>query len=102
MSNENCETTIEESGIGPDKDEDATPSVTKWDIKSYSPTKKRIVFVALCILHILIFVFFNLPYTYLPLYNETRKISTSSTGLILGSAAIGLTLAGLFIAPIAI
>ena len=102
MSNGNSETKIEENGTDPAKDEDASPSAAKWDIKSYSPTKKRILFVAMCIFHILTFVFFNLPYTYLPLYNEARKISTSWTGLILGAAAVGLTLACLFVAPIAI
>ncbi|KAL5271649.1 hypothetical protein ACHWQZ_G002054 [Mnemiopsis leidyi] len=96
MTEKQCATGIEENGVAPEN------GVAKWDIKSYSPTKKRILFVAMCIFHILTFVFFNLPYTYLPLYNEERNISTSWTGLILGAAAVGLTIACLVIAPIAI
>ena len=74
----------------------------KWDISSYSPIKKKILFVAMCIFHILTFVFFNLPYSYLPLYNEDRHVSTSITGLILGAASAGLCLACIVIAPITI
>ena len=81
-------------------DPDTPPS--KWDIKSYSPNKKRILFGAMCIFHIFTFVFFNLPYSYLPLYNEDRKISDYWTGLILGASSFGLMISCVFVAPIVI
>ncbi|XP_063688369.1 uncharacterized protein LOC134821598 [Bolinopsis microptera] len=97
---EPCSHETKEKIDDPDTSAEAPPP--KWDIKSYSPNKKRILFGAMCIFHIFTFVFFNLPYSYLPVYNENREISTYWTGLILGAASFGLMLSCVFIAPIVI
>ncbi|XP_063691274.1 uncharacterized protein LOC134823671 [Bolinopsis microptera] len=72
----------------------------KWDIASFSPTKKRFLFLAMCLFHLLTFVSFHMPYSYLPLYNESREISTFWTGLILGSTSSGMAVSCGVIAPV--
>ena len=74
----------------------------KRDVHFLSAIKKKILFVGMCVFQNLTFIFFQLPYSYLPLYNEDRDISTYWTGLILGAAMLGLTLACIVLAPIVI
>ena len=81
---------------------EATAHIPKRDAEFLSAIKKRILFVGMCIFQILAFIFFQLSYSYLPLYNEDRDISTYWTGLILGASMLGQRLACIFLASIVI
>ena len=60
--------------------------------------RKLITFVCICVFTTVIFLNFNLPYSFLPLYNEERNITTDWTGVILGSCSIGLIFGPIFLA----
>ena len=82
---------------------DSSPeTTTAAELKTnFSPTRKRILFVSMCIVMFEIVAIPSMPYSYLPLYDEDRDISSSWTGLILGAHLIGWTVCGLAIAPAA-
>ena len=84
---------------------DTSPETTtapELSMNSFSPTKKRILFIALSVLMFVALVNPSMAYSFLPLYNEDRHIATSWTGLILGVHLLGWTVAGLTITSTAI
>ncbi|XP_063682574.1 MFS-type transporter SLC18B1-like, partial [Bolinopsis microptera] len=60
--------------------------------------RKLITFVCICAFQTVTFLNFNLPYSFLPLYNEERNITTAWTGVILGGSPIGLIFGPIFLA----
>ena len=64
-----------------------------------SPRKKLTTFISICVFEAMIFTNFQLPYSFLPLYNEERNISSAWTGGILGSTSLGFILGPIFIVP---
>ena len=79
-----------------------TTGVPESRLNSFSPIRKIILFLSVCIIQFVVLVFPYMPFSYLPLYNEDRNISTSWTGLILGFLLVGWTVTCVAIAPTAI
>lgn len=73
---------------------------TVSQVNTFSTIKKGILAFTMCMFLGSTFIFFNLPYSFLPLYNEDRNISTSWTGGILGASSLGLIAAEITVAPI--
>ena len=86
-----------DSEISPD-----TATVPESSVDSFSPIRKRILYISLCTIHFVVLVCPHMPFSYLPLYNEDRNISSTWTGLILAFLKIGWCLSCVTIAPTAI
>ena len=67
-------------------------------LDTFTARRKLITFVSICAFLTVTFLNFNLPYSFLPLYNEQLNITTAWTGVILGSTEIGLILGPIFLA----
>ena len=86
-------------------DSDTSPETVtapESSLDSLSPNRKRILFISLCIIQFVILVCPHMAFSYLPLYNEDRNISTSWTGIILGFLSVGWCLSCVALAPTAI
>ena len=86
-------------------DSDTSPETVtapESSLDSLSPNRKRILFICLCIIQFVILVCPHMAFSYLPLYNEDRNISTSWTGIILGFLSVGWCLSCVALAPTAI
>ena len=75
---------------------------SKLDISSFTSTKKCVLFVSICIFQNLTFISSNLPFSYLPLHDSERNVSTFWTGLILGASSLGLIFVCMGIAPMVV
>ena len=79
-----------------------TATVPESSLASFSPIRKRILYMSMCIIQFVILMCPHMPFSYLPLYNEDRNISSTWTGLILAFIKVGWTLSCVAIAPTAI
>ena len=80
-----------------------TATALESSLHLFSPIRERVLFIFLCTIRFVILVFLAMPFSYLSLYNEHRKIFTTWTGLqILRFLPVGWTVSSVAIAPTAI